>query len=821
MNKSLEIYVEGVRLDLFEDESVTIKSSVKDFKDIDKVFTSFSRKINIPASKVNNKVFKHYSNSAITSGGFDARALKSAELKLNGISLEKGKVSLESVKKLNGEVSMYAIRFYGALTEFKKRLGEDYLHNINTSFDNIANPDYESLLTDNLAFRPALAFCLASSQNRFIYHSTDSDYAATEGLANTKNIAYVNSTRADQYGVSSDELVGAYKVGSILDRLQDHYNIILSGAVRAPYVLNYRLLLNSAGRKNENNQLITYDPYSNPLTERDISVPSPFASDFDTSTNTGSRLLASVDHSEYGQSTIRLKGDFRSFYTTGTKLIRLVNGNYEEHTRGIDYRPKLGVCVQTSLSNFEVVVLKDGEEIGTITESTIQGNDTFIHTAPEGSATTAASGAFGTGGTNVITDRGDISFIVKAAGAGSVTVSYRFIGESYAIFNGFSSDVINKGTQNGSYDSFTVTTSATGEDGYIVSSFLPKMKVKDFFGVLMKQFNMIPTVTINDDGVHDINFKHYDYYINQGTERDLTKYVDNSTETISPANYYSGISFNHNEPKTAIEQAFFKVNRRKYGSLEYQIEENSEKITGEMFSFDIKTNRVPLERLDDLHDASKTNKIWLQLTDLNANSINLGATFLYCVKSELGNNIAYDTGTTVNSISRPIVPSNVYYFGQTIGDIDAHVGNYWGFELNEHTGDEVYSGLGHFNLFWKNYTSIMFDERTRKVNLTAFLSEGVISQMTPADTIKIGDRKFLIESYSTNYGTGQTDFVLIEVPSNLLDEFVSANITTPIPSGTASGDWAQIYLSASEGWIFPAESEDVYAVGSPKWINIR
>ena len=97
MNKSLEIYVEGVRLDLFEDESVTIKSSVKDFKDIDKVFTSFSRKINIPASKVNNKVFKHYSNSAITSGGFDARALKSAELKLNGVSLEKGKVDRKSV----------------------------------------------------------------------------------------------------------------------------------------------------------------------------------------------------------------------------------------------------------------------------------------------------------------------------------------------------------------------------------------------------------------------------------------------------------------------------------------------------------------------------------------------------------------------------------------------------------------------------------------------------------------------------------------------------------------------------------------------------
>ena len=202
------------------------------------------------------------------------------------------------------------------------------------------------------------------------------------------------------------------------------------------------------------------------------------------------------------------------------------------------------------------------------------------------------------------------------------------------------------------------------------------MKVKDFFSVLMKQFNLIPTVTINEDGVHDINFKHYDYYINQGTERDLTKYVDNSTETIAPANFYSGISFNHNDPVTAIEQAFFKVNRRKYGSLEYQIEENSEKISGEMFQFDIKTNRVPLERLDDIHDSSKTDKVWMQLTDLNGNSVNLGATFLYCVRSESGSNIAYDDGSTVNSISRPVVPSNMFYFSNILGDIDGYIGNF-------------------------------------------------------------------------------------------------------------------------------------------------
>ena len=64
-------------------------------------------------------------------------------------------------------------------------------------------------------------------------------------------------------------------------------------------------------------------------------------------------------------------------------------------------------------------------------------------------------------------------------------------------------------------------------------------------------------------------------------------------------------------------------------------------------------------------------------------------------------------------------------------------------------------------------------------------------------------------------------YAIYKSSKKLLNEFKSANITTEIPRGTASGDWAQLYSDAGSGWIYPAEYEDVYAVGSPKWINIR
>lgn len=812
MKNTLEIYVEGTRLDLFKDESITIKTSSKDFKDIDKIFTSFSRKLTIPASKVNNRIFKHYSNSAIVSGGFDARSLKRAEIKLNGNTLEKGKVSLESVKKRNGEIDSYSIRFYGALTEFKKRLGEDYIHNVDTSEDNISNPSYTGLMTTPLSILPAVVMPISSTQNRFIYHSTDSDYAYTQGFEKTKNIAYVDATRTNQYGVTEDELVGAYRVGHMLDHIATKYNLNLTGAINAPYIQNYRILLNSAGRENRDSSLILYNPDDYPLTENTYDLPSIRYADYEESDtivsttpliSTTDTRLAEVNHSEYGDTTLRLTENFRTYFAVSQGITCYNQNNFNQFfpqylTSRIDCQ--LRVYVSTALTNFEVKILKNGEEIGTITESSSAGDDKFIYN------------------TNSANDSGDITFQVNAAGTGTVNIYYR-VGIINLVFNKGTNQVPNENEHYTGYDSFSVSATATGENGYIINSYLPKMKVKDFFGVLIKQFNLIPTVTLNDNGTHEINFKHYDYYLNQGTTRDITKYVDISSEEIAPSNLYSGLSFSHKDPVTAMEDAYFQVNRRKYGSLEYEYEEDGEKLSGSLFEFKIPTHRIPLERLEDISTGNMSQQVWMQLTDINTNSTNIGATFCYCTNGVYGGDtIAYDNGSTVQQISQPIQASNVYYTPQSYNSHLASVGNYWGGELNEFYGNEVFQGLGNFNIFWYNYTRIMFDERTRKVSLSAFLPEGVLINLTPADTLIIGDRTFLIESYSTDYGTGKTNLELMEVQKTILDEFQSNQITATIPSGTTS--YALVYMSMATGQIVASNYSTVNCIGSVKWINL-
>jgi len=48
--RRLQLYIENQRVDLFKDESVSLTQTIKNVKDIDKVFTEFTQTFSVPAS---------------------------------------------------------------------------------------------------------------------------------------------------------------------------------------------------------------------------------------------------------------------------------------------------------------------------------------------------------------------------------------------------------------------------------------------------------------------------------------------------------------------------------------------------------------------------------------------------------------------------------------------------------------------------------------------------------------------------------------------------------------------------------------------------
>ena len=70
----LYIYINGEvkRIDTFDDEPISITSTLQNINDISKVFTDYSQSFSVPVSKNNNLIFSHWYNNEVDNG-FDQR----------------------------------------------------------------------------------------------------------------------------------------------------------------------------------------------------------------------------------------------------------------------------------------------------------------------------------------------------------------------------------------------------------------------------------------------------------------------------------------------------------------------------------------------------------------------------------------------------------------------------------------------------------------------------------------------------------------------------------------------------------------------------
>jgi hypothetical protein len=108
------------RLELFDDEKISVTSSVQDIADISKVFTDFSQSFTVPATPHNNAIFQHWYDNDVDNG-FDARTRKSAYIELDTIPFRIGKIQVEKAQYKNGQLDNYQITFFGSVVSLKDK----------------------------------------------------------------------------------------------------------------------------------------------------------------------------------------------------------------------------------------------------------------------------------------------------------------------------------------------------------------------------------------------------------------------------------------------------------------------------------------------------------------------------------------------------------------------------------------------------------------------------------------------------------------------------------------------------------------------------
>ena len=217
-----DLYINGQKADLFDNESIEMNLNAQNIKDISKVFGDFSNSFTIPASATNNKIFKHYYNVDID-GGYISNLRTNAFIEVNNNLFRVGVLELEGVQMKSGEPYAYKISFFSNVTSLKDSFGEDTLNVLDLSAQ---DHDYNdtNIVTGLNAYvsgtDSSIIYPLISPVANWYYDSSNSDHEPN-------NIRYHSGHSGSQpkHGIFYYDLKPAVKLQKIIDAIEVKYGI--------------------------------------------------------------------------------------------------------------------------------------------------------------------------------------------------------------------------------------------------------------------------------------------------------------------------------------------------------------------------------------------------------------------------------------------------------------------------------------------------------------------------------------------------------------------------------------------------------------------
>jgi hypothetical protein len=212
---TVAIYIKDVdtleynRIDLFDDEKISVTSSIQNINDISKTFTDFSQTFTVPASKQNNKIFRHwYDNS--NDAPFSTLVKSDAYIEIDTIPFRNGKIQLESANLENGQAKDYSITFIGTLGNLKDKFAGKMLKDLtDTTYDFEYTPTFVKNKVVTTTTSGDIMFPLITSNNVWKYGS-----------------GYNIGDTSGSYPIRYNDLFPAIKLSAVLNMIQNDSNIL-------------------------------------------------------------------------------------------------------------------------------------------------------------------------------------------------------------------------------------------------------------------------------------------------------------------------------------------------------------------------------------------------------------------------------------------------------------------------------------------------------------------------------------------------------------------------------------------------------------------
>lgn len=642
------------RIELFEDEKISLTSSIQNVNDISKVFTDYSQSFTIPASDNNNKIFRHWYENSLDNG-FDQRIRYDGYIELDTQLFRTGKWQLESATIKNNRVEDYKITFYGELKSLTDKFGEDKLKDVaelNEFTIPYSGTNVRSLVTT--ATPQDVMFPLITSDRVWQYGGGGANDISTSSGA-----------------INFDELFPAIKVSRIFDAIADKYNITFSGTFlqRQKFSKAYLWLKGNDSKR-----------FVSTTQRKQILV---------NNNNTYLPEVFNIENNTYNlvnSERIRLNipgvwfGDLSNFKIT------------------INF---------PTITQHRVLIFKNGDLFTTLQFNAIQ-------------SITDIPASFGNGA---------YTFFVEAFTATTYTYSCLFsYRKSFITGAATAFPSVSLGTGSGSLNS-----------NLNLLNYMPDIKVADFLSGILKMFNL---TAFSNDGIN-FTLEQLENWYYLGGIKDFSEYctTDLDFNRIKP---YKKINFEYEKSENLLSRQFFTTNSREYGNL-------SATFNNDGSDYSIK---LPFENL--------------MFNKFTGTNLQVG----YALKSDLTPYapkpiIVYFTerksGTLfINNGSAPTNVFNFNIFGQDCIDTADLTNNTlnWGVEISSYFLEPISNSL--FNNYYLAYLNNLYSLKSRMVKVKMRLPYLELLNLRLNDRIVIRDKRYIINQYTTDLTTFESDFELIQ-----------------------------------------------------------
>ena len=214
----LSLIINGVEVDMFQDETIVINKTIQDVKDISKQFSDYTQSFTIPASPNNNNIFSHYYDLDLDST-FNQHLKADATLSFDGVDLLNGTIEFEGANVENNKPYSYNIVFYGSVASLSTEMAEDELSDIDwTTYDH-------TLIYSNI--KNSWNLNLKSGDIVYPLFDTGRDWIWSNGLQTEPeniNVSTYATTNTEVYsGIIIDELKPSIRLPQMIRAIFSHY----------------------------------------------------------------------------------------------------------------------------------------------------------------------------------------------------------------------------------------------------------------------------------------------------------------------------------------------------------------------------------------------------------------------------------------------------------------------------------------------------------------------------------------------------------------------------------------------------------------------